>query len=100
MHDYGRQNLGAFYSSIMGGIVTDPALMTVPVDDQFVCKGYGASETMVLRDDHLFMPDEHMARLTAACAQSGISLPFSAVEIKRIYPGHCGGKWQIKWTKN
>ncbi|GLI61947.1 hypothetical protein VaNZ11_004508 [Volvox africanus] len=84
MHDYGRQNFGAFYSSFMGGIVTDPALMTVPVDDQFVCKGYGVSETVILRDGHLYMLEEHMARLTSACAQIGLSLPFSAVAIKRI----------------
>ncbi|EFJ50280.1 hypothetical protein VOLCADRAFT_73975 [Volvox carteri f. nagariensis] len=84
MHDYGQENFGAFYSSIMGGIVVDPALMMLPVDDQFVCKGYGVSETVVLRDGHLYMLDEHIARLTAACAQVGLSLPFSVPAVKRI----------------
>ncbi|GLC35535.1 hypothetical protein PLESTB_000197100 [Pleodorina starrii] len=84
LHDYGRDNFAAFYSSIMGGIVTEPALMMMPVDDQFVCKGYGLTESVVLRDGHLYMLDEHIARLTTACAQLGLSLPFSEAAVKRI----------------
>jgi 4-amino-4-deoxychorismate lyase len=84
MHDYGRENFGAFYSSSMGGIITEPALMMMPVDDQFVCKGYGITETVVLRDGHLYMLDEHIARLVAACEQIGLVLPFSEAAVKRV----------------
>lgn len=84
LHEYGRENFGAFYSSVMGGIITDPALMMLPVDDQFVCKGYGLTETVVLREHHLYMLDEHIARLAAACEQIGLALPFSQPALKRI----------------
>ena len=31
----------AFYSSQLGGIVTDPALMVIPFDDHMVHRGHG-----------------------------------------------------------
>ncbi|GFR47449.1 hypothetical protein Agub_g9173 [Astrephomene gubernaculifera] len=81
---YIMERFGAFYSSMAGGIVTDPTLMLLPLDDQFVVKGYGVAEIVVLRDGHLFMLDEHITRLRAACEHVGIELPFTEAAIKRI----------------
>ena len=36
VQDQARQNYGAFFSSVLGGIVTDPAVMTLPIDDHLV----------------------------------------------------------------
>lgn len=84
MDGYGMEYFGAFYSSAMGGIVTDPALMMIPVADQFVCKGYGVSEVVLLRDGHLYMLDQHIQRLHAACAQLGLTVPFPEPALRRI----------------
>lgn len=84
MDGYGMEHFGAFYSSAMGGIVTDPSLMMMPVADQFVCKGYGVSEVVLLRDGHLYMLDQHIQRLQAACAQLGLALPFPEPALRRI----------------
>src|SRR5687767_15764049 len=35
----------AFYSSQLGGIVTDPALMVLPFDDHMVHRGHGIFDT-------------------------------------------------------
>ena len=35
----------AFYSSVLGGIVTDPALMTVPMDEHIVHRGHAVFDT-------------------------------------------------------
>ena len=35
----------AFYSSQLGGIVTDPALMVIPFDDHMVHRGHGIFDT-------------------------------------------------------
>ena len=35
-----HQKILAFYSSILGGITIEPALMTVPIDDHMVHRGH------------------------------------------------------------
>jgi hypothetical protein len=36
VHDQARQHYRAFFSSVLGGITTNPALMTVHIDDHMV----------------------------------------------------------------
>ena len=38
-------NFYAMYSSVLGGIVTDPALMVIPFDDHMVHRGHGIFDT-------------------------------------------------------
>src|SRR3989449_10676488 len=38
----------AFYSSQLGGIVTDPALMVLPFDDHMVHRGHGVFDTAAI----------------------------------------------------
>ena len=38
----------AFYSSQLGGVVTDPALMMIPFDDHIVHRGHGIFDTAAL----------------------------------------------------
>ena len=35
----------SFYSSVLGGIVTEPALMMLPVDDHMVHRGHSVFDT-------------------------------------------------------
>ncbi len=41
-----RVNFWAFYSSQLGGIVTDPALMVLPFDDHMVHRGHGVFDSL------------------------------------------------------
>ena len=46
----------AFYSSQLGGIVTDPALMVIPFDDHMVHRGHGIFDTAGLVDGQDLRP--------------------------------------------
>lgn len=42
-HEVQRSTFAAFYSSELGGIVTDPALMVVQIDDHMLHRGHGGA---------------------------------------------------------
>lgn len=46
----GTQEFLAMYSSIFGGITTDPAAMVIPIDDHMVHRGHGVFDTAAIRD--------------------------------------------------
>lgn len=46
----GKQEFLAMYSSIFGGITTDPAAMVIPVDDHMVHRGHGVFDTAAIMD--------------------------------------------------
>ena len=48
MHENARANYLAFYSSRLGGITTDPALMVVPMDDHLVHRGHAVFDTATM----------------------------------------------------
>ncbi|KAL5185036.1 D-amino-acid transaminase, chloroplastic [Glycine soja] len=46
----GKQQFLAMYSSIFGGITTDPAAMVIPMDDHMVHRGHGVFDTAAIMD--------------------------------------------------
>lgn len=46
----GKQQYLAMYSSIFGGITTDPAVMIIPMDDHMVHRGHGVFDTAAIID--------------------------------------------------
>lgn len=46
----GKQQFHAMYSSIFGGITTDPAAMVIPMDDHMVHRGHGLFDTTAIMD--------------------------------------------------
>ena len=50
----------AFYSSQLGRIVTDPALMVIPFDDHMVHRGHGIFDTANLVDGKIYDLDAHL----------------------------------------
>ena len=49
----------AFYSSQLGGIVTDPALMVIPFDDHMVHRGHGIFDTAGLVGGKIYDLEAH-----------------------------------------
>ncbi|CAN6441639.1 unnamed protein product [Victoria cruziana] len=45
-----KQQFLAMYSSIFGGITTDPAVMVIPMDDHMVHRGHGVFDTATIVD--------------------------------------------------
>ncbi len=74
----------AMYSTWWGGIVKEPGLMMVPVDDHIVHRGDGVFEAIKVLEGSAFLLQEHLERLEASAHQLGIALPLSLEEIKNI----------------
>ena len=56
----------AMYSSVYGGVVTEPALMMVPADDHIVHRGDGIFETFKCIDGRIYNLSAHLDRLKQA----------------------------------
>lgn len=78
------RNFYAMYSSVLGGIVTDPALMVVPLDDHMVHRGHGVFDTATLANGMLYQLDQHVERLVRSAAMARIPLPFPAQKLRQI----------------
>jgi len=68
----------AFYSSLLGGIVTDPALMFVPADDHLVHRGDGVFETIRAVEGALYAMGPHLERVRTSAAAIGLRVPMDA----------------------
>lgn len=77
-------NFYAMYSSVLGGIVTDPALMLIPLDDHMVHRGHGVFDTATLAGGKLYQLDQHLARLVRSAEMARIPLPFPATALRQI----------------
>jgi 4-amino-4-deoxychorismate lyase len=74
----------AFYSSQLGGIVTDPALMLIPFDDHMVHRGHGIFDTAGLVDGKIYDLEAHLDRFERSAERSKLRLPQSREETRDI----------------
>jgi 4-amino-4-deoxychorismate lyase len=72
----------AFYSSWLGGITKDPALMLVAIDDHQVHRGDAVFEALKSVNGKIFLFEEHMARLGRSA--QAISLPLFQNSIDKM----------------
>ena len=73
----------AMFSSEYGGIVTDPLLMNVPVDDHLVHRGDGVFETLKCVQGRLYCYREHLERLYFSAEKIDLTPPYSPEETSR-----------------
>lgn len=71
------KKLYAMYSSVVDCIVTEQAVMSVPVDDHMVHRGDGVFESFKCVDGSIYNLEDHLSRLERSCATLGIELPVS-----------------------
>lgn len=74
----------AMYSSIVGGIVTDPALMMVPVDDHVVHRGDGVFESLKCVEGGIYNLRAHLERLMHSAQGIRLTPPRTIVETEHI----------------
>ncbi|HEX9788375.1 MAG TPA: aminotransferase class IV, partial [Candidatus Binatia bacterium] len=77
-------NFYAMYSSVLGGIVTDTALMVLPLDDHMVHRGHAVFDTATLTHGMLYQLDPHLDRLIQSADGARIPLPFSRERLRQI----------------
>lgn len=74
----------AMYSSWLGGIVSDPDLMLVPVDDHMVHRGDGIFEAFKCLRSSVYLLDRHLDRLQRSADMVHLQLPVSRPEMQEI----------------
>lgn len=74
----------AMYSSILGGITTDPAMMLIPLDDHMVHRGHGVFDTALILKGYLYELDEHLDRILRSASMARITAPFSRQTLRNI----------------
>lgn len=74
----------AMYSSVVGGIVTDPALMAVPLDDHLVHRGDGIFESFKCVDGNIYNLEAHFDRLDRSCVRIGLSVPVDRAALRDV----------------
>ena len=74
----------AFYSSQLGGIVTDPALMVIPFDDHMVHRGHGIFDTAGLIDGKIYDLEAHLDRFLLSAKRSRLRLQAPREEMRDI----------------
>ncbi len=77
-------NYTAFYSSQLGGVVTDPALMVIPFDDHMVHRGHGIFDTAGIVDGKIYDLDAHLDRFVRSAERSNLPLCGSREQMREI----------------
>ena len=83
----------AMYSSLLNGIVTDPVLMQLPIDDHLVHRGDGVFDTFKCVGGAIYNLDAHLRRLERSAAPIGIRWPggFAALRDLSVRTVRAGG---------
>jgi len=74
----------AYYSSQLGGVVTDPALMVLPFDDHMVHRGHGIFDTAALVEGKLYDLEAHLDRFILSAERSKLRLSGTRGEMRDI----------------
>lgn len=74
----------ALYSSVLGGVVLDPLLMQVPIDDHLVHRGDGVFDTFKCVGRAAYNLDAHLRRLMRSAAAIGLTWPGGIEEIRAL----------------
>ncbi|MBW1980566.1 MAG: aminotransferase class IV [Deltaproteobacteria bacterium] len=79
-----HENYFAMYSSVLGGVVTHPFLMTVPMDDHIVHRGDGVFEVFKCVDGKLYNLHRHLERLERSARALYLRLPVGHDEMVNL----------------
>ncbi|MEI6646929.1 MAG: aminotransferase class IV [bacterium] len=72
----------AMYSSILEGVVVDPLLMQIPVDDHLVHRGDGVFDTFKCVRRGAYNLDAHLKRLVRSASEIGLLWPGGLADIR------------------
>ncbi|MEW5911420.1 MAG: aminotransferase class IV [Thermodesulfobacteriota bacterium] len=74
----------AMYSIWLGGIVTDPWLMSVPMDDHLVHRGDGVFEATKCVHGRIYLFERHLERLHRSAAGIHLTPPLTRTELTAL----------------
>lgn len=74
----------AMYGSQWDAVVTDPRLMSVPVDDHLAHRGDGVFETLLCEGGALYNLEAHLRRLAHSADSIGLDPPVGSERLREI----------------
>lgn len=74
----------AFYSSWFGGIVKNPGLMLLPIDDHIVHRGDGVFDAMKAVGRSVYLLEEHLQRLFNSAEKVALKSPLDIHQLKDV----------------
>lgn len=74
----------AMYSSLLGGVLFDPLLMQLPIDDHLVHRGDGVFDTFTCVGHAAYNLEAHLNRLVNSAAAIGLAWPGGIDEIRSL----------------
>jgi branched-chain amino acid aminotransferase len=77
-----QQSYFAMFSSVLGGIITDPRLMIVPADDHLVHRGDGVFDTAKCVAGNLYNLEAHLDRLEHSGAHIKLATPLDRAALR------------------
>lgn len=77
-----HQLFKAFYDSRLNAVITDPVLMTVPIDDHMVHRAHSVFDTLLVVDGKTYLLEQHLDRFLKSAAAAKIDLPMTREAIK------------------
>src|SRR6266540_3625536 len=84
VHPAAAQQYFALYSSILGGIVTDPALMIIPFDDHMVHRGHAVFDTAAIVNGMMYQLEPHLDRFLRSAALARIPVAMAREQMRQI----------------
>jgi len=84
----------AMYSSVLDGVVVDPVLMQVPVDDHLVHRGDGVFDTFKCVSRGAYNLEPHLKRLERSAGEIGLTWPggLNDLRVKAVETLTCADK--------
>ncbi|GAB5363279.1 hypothetical protein AAMO2058_000869900 [Amorphochlora amoebiformis] len=79
-----RSEILAMYNSTCGAIITDPALMGVPIDDHGFHRGHAVFDTCNIHNGNAYGIDMHLERLLSSAEMARIEVKFSHAQLRDI----------------
>lgn len=74
----------AMFNSYLGGVITDPALMAVPLDDHLLHRGHGVFDTATLIDGRIYRLGIHIERLLHSAKLARIEHAWSPADLAEM----------------
>lgn len=75
---------GAFFSSELGGIVTEPGFALLPAEDAMALHGDAVTEGVRLVDGQLYQMDRHLERFAHSAQMAGLHMPLPEARLRRV----------------
>jgi 4-amino-4-deoxychorismate lyase len=89
VHHTATSRYKAFYSSELGGIVTEPAFMMIHMDDHMVHRGHSVFDLSYIEQGYIYQFDRHLERFLSSATSAHIRLAYSKEKIRKIIIETC-----------